>query len=65
MDSLINTGQDYCDSPKQCIQPSVLETMKSKKLRLEQQLNAVNECIEGLEAHPEVTKVLELINKAR
>ncbi len=45
--------------------PSVLDNMKRSKLNLEKRLTDVNECIAALEANPEITRVLELIQKAR
>jgi hypothetical protein len=50
---------------KQCESSSVLDTMKRRKKEFEARLTDVNNCIEALEKNPEITKVLELIQKAR
>lgn len=50
---------------KPCESPSPLETFKRQRKQLEEKLLNVNRAIEALEANPEVTKVLELIARAR
>lgn len=67
-DSIGLGGSEQCYMPtaKQVVEsPSILDNMKRQKSMFEERLNSVNECIEALEANPEITRVLELINKTR
>lgn len=66
MDVLRNIGMDtvQCESPKQAISPSPLDTLKRTKIQLEAKLKDVDEAIAALEAHPEIEKVITLLGKA-
>lgn len=57
--------QEKCVGPSLTNSPSVLDNMKRRKLQLEEGLKDVNDCIQALEANPEITRVLELISKTR
>lgn len=59
-------GQEVCCvSQEQAISPSVLDTLKRRQQELNMRLADVNAAIEALEKNPEVTKVLELLARAR
>lgn len=46
------------------VEPSILDSLKSKRDRLQRQLDETNLAITGLESNPEVAKVLELTMRA-
>jgi len=51
--------------PKQVESPSILSTLKRKKMGLQEQLDIVNAALEAMEKNPEIAKVFELITRAR
>jgi len=63
------TDYDMCETKQiasvQAESPSPLDNLRRRKLQYEERLKAVNDAIEALEANPQVTKVLELLAKAR
>ncbi len=65
----MNIGEALC-GPQECgtkeyREPSILETLTRKKKGLEESLARVDEALVALQENPQVTKVLELIAKAR
>jgi len=63
-------GQEVCcadDSPKSLCgsDESITGQLTRKKQRLERELNDVTQALDALNNNPELTKVLELVNKAR
>lgn len=51
----------------QCVgeSSSITGSLERKKQQFEKDLQVVNEALEALKANPEVTKLIELVNKAR
>lgn len=52
---------EYLDQPYRI---SPMERLLRKKEKLTEELDAVTKAIEGLEKHPEVNEILELLSKA-
>lgn len=59
---------NVCDSELKsvsCEDTSIKSRLVKNQLRLQVQLNTVNEALQAIEQNPELVKLLELINKAR
>jgi len=67
MDQLRNITTDMCEkqAANQVSKVSVLDTLKAQRNALQDRLDNLDECIDAMEANPNVTKVLELIAKVR
>ena len=59
------TGFGECESPKQISSPSLIDTLRRRKVGLEKDLANVTAALDALEAAPEVAKVLELVARAQ
>jgi len=58
-------GQCEDISPNQCCSPSLLETLKRRQKELASRLDDVTAAVNALETNPEISKVLELVARAR
>lgn len=65
MDALDRIVNECSDQPKMALSPSIIDTLKRKKARMETDLANVNAALEALEKNPEVANVLELVCRAR
>jgi len=61
--NIFNDIESPCETSIAPRSDTILDNLKRRKLRAEDELAKINGAIEAMEKNPEVTKVLELIAK--
>ena len=58
-------GVECGQTPAKLVNPTLTESLQSRKVRLEEELAQLNEALAALKANPEIENLLNLIQKIR